>query len=91
MNVIGLTEAQFKEIMRTLQEIRTQFNVGPDGMADFIDNAEFIKLMKISKRTAQLWRDEGKIAFSQIGNKIYYKHSDVDELLKKYYNRTFRK
>ena len=47
--------------------------------------------MHISKRTAQTWRDEGKISFSQIGNKIYYRMSDVQTLLNKNYNKAFKK
>lgn len=44
-------------------------------------NDEFVKMMGISKRTAQTWRDEGKITFSQIGGKIYYSQSDIDTML----------
>ena len=51
---------------------------------------EFLLLMKISKRTAQTWRDEGKISFSQVGNKIYYKLSDVEKLLTEHYNKSFK-
>jgi len=47
--------------------------------------------MKISKRTAQTWRDEGRISFSQVGNKIYYKLSDVEKLLQEHYNKSFAK
>ena len=47
--------------------------------------------MQISKRTAQTWRDEGKISFSQIGNKIYYLESDVEELLKGNYIKAFQR
>jgi len=47
----------------------------------FFDNQEFIKLMNISKRTAQLWRDNKLIGFSQIGSKIYYRLSDILKLL----------
>jgi hypothetical protein len=47
--------------------------------------------MKISKRTAQTWRDEGKISFSQVGSKIYYKLSDVEKLLQTHYNKSFSK
>jgi DNA-binding transcriptional regulator PaaX len=43
----------------------------------FLDNQNSCTI-KISKRTAQTWRDEGKISFSQ-GNKIYYKLSDVEK------------
>jgi hypothetical protein len=46
--------------------------------------------MKISKRTAQTWRDEGKISFSQVGSKIYYKLSDVEKLLQEHYNKSFK-
>ena len=56
----------------------------------FLDNQEFIQLMNISKRTAQTWRDEGKVSFSQIGSKIYYKMKDVDVLLDKNYNKAFK-
>ncbi|MCL9806823.1 helix-turn-helix domain-containing protein [Flavobacterium amniphilum] len=55
-----------------------------------MDNEEFIQFMGISKRTAQCWRDEGKISFSQVGNKIYYKMSDVDKLLAEHYNKSFK-
>ena len=35
--------------------------------------------------------DSGLISFSQVGNKIYYKLSDVEELLKTHYNKAFKK
>jgi hypothetical protein len=47
----------------------------------FFDNQEFMQLMNISKRTAQVWRDSNRIGFSQVGSKIYYKLKDVIELL----------
>lgn len=57
----------------------------------FINNSNFLLKMQISKRTAQTWRDEGKISFSQIGNKIYYLESDVEELLKGNYIKAFQR
>ena len=50
------------------------------------DNQEFLKVMNISKRTAQQWRDTGYIGFSQLGNKIYYRLSDIKALLNANYN-----
>jgi len=50
-----------------------------------LDNADFLQLFKISHKTAQLWRDERAISFSQIGNKIYYRMSDVQLFLDKHY------
>ena len=50
------------------------------------DNQEFLKVMNISKRTAQHWRDTGYIGFSQLGNKIFYRLSDIKALLNANYN-----
>lgn len=52
----------------------------------FFDNQEFLQLMNISKRTAQQWRSTGYIGFSQLGNKIYYRLKDIQELLNANYN-----
>ncbi|WP_460672948.1 helix-turn-helix domain-containing protein [Larkinella ripae] len=35
-------------------------------------NEDLCKLLSVSKRSLQNWRDEGLIEFSQIGHKIYY-------------------
>lgn len=48
-----------------------------------IDNAEFIRLFRITGKTAQNWRDEGIIEFSQVKGKIYYTLQDIEKLLKK--------
>ena len=50
------------------------------------DNQEFLKVMNISKRTAQQWPYTGYIGFSQLGNKIYYRLSDIKALLNTNYN-----
>ena len=52
----------------------------------FFDNQEFMLLMNISKRTAQEWRNKKIIEFSQVGNKIYYRLSDIKKLLDENYN-----
>ncbi len=57
----------------------------------FLDNEELIAMLKISRRTAQTWRDEGKISFSQVGSKIYYKLSDVERTMQDHYNKSFAK
>ena len=50
-----------------------------------IDNARFIELMGISSKTALSWREKGIISYSQVNNKIFYRKSDITELLNKYY------
>jgi len=90
MEAIILSKEQFLEISGCLNEIRNRLDSKSQSPSEkFIDNQEFLMLMKISKRTAQTWRDEGKISFSQVGAKIYYKLSDVESLLNNHYKKAF--
>lgn len=91
MEAIILTRQQFDNITSKLDDLKKIVLNQPNSNQEdsIIDNAHFIKLMSISKRTAQTWRDHGKIGFSQVGNKIYYKLSDVNELLAGNYNPKF--
>ena len=57
----------------------------------FISNEEFVSAMGICKRTAQNWRDEGLITFSQIGSKIYYHIDDIAHLMQINRNEKFAK
>lgn len=92
MEVFILSKAQFSELTSRLDALQNQLNSQqPTSKKSFMDNEEFLELMGISKRTAQSWRDEGKISFSQVGNKIYYKMSDVDKLLAEHYNKSFKR
>lgn len=79
MEAVILSKDQYTEIIEKLDELVKRINAKNEPKKDtFLDNQEFLLLMKISKRTAQTWRDEGRISFSQVGNKIYYKLSDVN-------------
>jgi len=92
MEAIILSKDQYAELVEKLDEIANRLNSKNAPKKDtFLDNQEFLQLMKISKRTAQTWRDEGRISFSQVGNKIYYKLSDVEKLLQEHYNKAFSK
>lgn len=91
MEVFILSKAQFAELTSRLDSLQNQLSTQTSTpKKPFMDNEEFIQLMGISKRTAQCWRDEGKISFSQVGNKIYYKQTDVDKLLSENYNKSFK-
>ena len=82
------SEKMFQEIQEHLKEItvilKEKQQMNPDDL--FCDNQEFMKIMNISKRLAQSWRDSGFIGYCQLGNKIYYRMGDIMKLLDK--NRT---
>jgi len=92
MNAVILKEEEYNELLNSIQEIKAKLNEKPKSLADeFIENEEFLKLMKISRRTGQTWRDEGIISFSQQGKKIYYRMSDIKNFLDSNYNKSFKK
>ncbi len=48
---------------------------------DWLHNGDVCRLLNISKRTLQHYRDTGVLPFTQIGHKCYYKREDVEQLL----------
>ena len=51
----------------------------------WLTGGEVIRILRISMRTLQSYRDRGILPFAQIGRKIYYKASDIDEYLDRNY------
>ena len=47
----------------------------------FLSNRDVCRMLHVSSRTLQDWRDSGKIPFIQIKGKILYKQSEVLKLL----------
>ncbi|PQJ82700.1 helix-turn-helix domain-containing protein [Polaribacter glomeratus] len=90
MNAVILTVEQYKDLVSRLDTLNRKLDEKSKTPEEtFLDNQDFITLMTISKRTAQTWRDEGLISFSQIGSKIYYRMGDVKKLLDKNYKAAF--
>lgn len=85
-------EERIENILKRLDEqitfvvAKMKMNEKFDPEDIFFDNGEFMKLMNISKRTAQEWRNKNIIEFSQVGNKIYYRLTDIKKLLNDNYN-----
>ena len=92
MEVVTFQSQAFQEIVGKLDAINTRLNAKEkEPKEKWLDNQELMQLLKISKRTAQHYRDSGLISFSQVGNKIYYRLSDIETLLIKHYNKAFKK
>ena len=92
MEAIILSSQQYTDLVNRLDNLNKKLEEKQKSPKEiFLDNQEFIQLMNISKRTCQSWRDSGVISYSQIGSKIYYRMSDVQELLDKNYKEAFSK
>jgi excisionase family DNA binding protein len=90
MNVITIESEAFQQIVRSLEAIKEKLNKekGTTPLQEvWMDNQDVCELLHISKRTLQHYRDSGKLPFSQIGAKIYYKASDIDAFLQSNYSK----
>ena len=47
----------------------------------WLDNQDVCRILNISKRTLQTYREKGLLPFSRIRHKIFYKPEDVGKLL----------
>jgi len=50
-------------------------------LSKWLDNQDVCVLLNISKRTLQTYRDNGTLAYTQIGHKMFYKPEDIKRIL----------
>lgn len=56
--------------------------------SQWIESVKIPKLLGISQKTWQNYRDKRLIPFSQIGSKIYVKRIDLERFMESYYIKT---
>jgi len=56
----------------------------------FYTDEELSKKLKLSRRSLQDYRDEGRITHIKLGGKILYRSSDIEKLLEDGYRDKFR-
>ena len=54
-------------------------------LEDWLDNQDVMQALHVSSRTLQTLRSNGILPFSRIGNKLYYRRSDIQRLLSNNY------
>jgi excisionase family DNA binding protein len=56
----------------------------------YLTDREVSARLKVSRRTLQDYRNEGRIPFIQLGGKILYRESDIQRVLDSGYRDAFR-
>ena len=51
-------------------------------LSRWMDNQDVCQQLRISPRTLQTLRDNGTLAYSQIGHKIFYRPEDVQRIVR---------
>ncbi len=84
MEIVAIEKRTFEQLMQRFDDFVKQVNVlcGDNRKADnWLDNKQVCELLKILLRTLQTYRDTGKLPFSQIGRKCYYKATDIEQFI----------
>ena len=84
-----ISKKQYEKLQADLKEIKSYLKKIALPHETYLTNTQFIEIMDVSFKTAQIWRNEGKIAFSQEGRKIYYSLTDIEAFMKNHYNKAF--
>jgi hypothetical protein len=54
---------------------------------ELLDNQDVLQMLKISSRSLQRYRSEGRLAYYTISGKLYYKLSDVHQFIRDSFQR----
>ncbi len=75
---------RFDLISESIRETKKNKNA-IDG-EELLDNQDLLQMLKISNRSLQRYRSEGKLLYYTISGKLYYKLSDVHQFIRDSFN-----
>lgn len=85
MEYIGIEKDAVETVQRKVTELREIITSYPEdppkGLVDWIENSELSEQLGLSLGTLHNYRLSGKLGFSCIGKKIYYKRKDIELFL----------
>lgn len=80
-------DLQFKELHKTLaalrEEVKNLRQMLKDSVNKIYTEKQLQELLGVGDKTLRSYRANGLISYSQIGNKFFYRQSDIDNLLTK--------
>lgn len=85
--MILLPQTAWEEVSRKLEELaKLVMNRNQsDMMNEWIESGEARKMLGVSQKTWQTYRDNRIIPFSQFGRKIYVRKADLEAFMQSHY------
>lgn len=80
---ILMPQGAFDALTESINELKSMISDKSKAEADhkWIESSEARKLLGVSQKTWQTYRDNRVIPFSQFGRKIYVRRDDIDKYL----------
>ncbi|NDP20908.1 MAG: helix-turn-helix domain-containing protein [Paludibacter sp.] len=87
MEIVNIEARTFEAMMTRFEALVKKvdsLNSEQDkGLKKWLDNQDVCLILNISKRTLQTYRDNGTLPYSQVNHKMYYKPSEIEQVLSK--------
>ena len=84
MDIVAIESKTFEQMKERFEDFARQVKSLCGENQDkeqWLGNDDVCGLLQISQRTLQSYRDNGILAYSQIGRKCYYRVSDIENLI----------
>ena len=87
MEIVSIDASTFEEMLLRVDILSRKFSVFQNrsmsnSLGKWIDGQEVCMFLRIESRTLQTLRDNGTLAYTQIGKKIFYRPEDVKGIVK---------
>ena len=86
MEIVTIEKKTFEAMMQRLRQATEvvealRYENDEKRMSKWLDNQDVCRILGVSLRTLQTFRDNGTLAYSQIGHKMFYKPEDVERII----------
>ena len=87
MKIVCLDTRIFEELLAKMEQVAVRFSKIKKSneaypLNKWMDGQDACIFLRIKPRTLQTLRDNGTLAYTQIGKKIFYKKEDVKSIIK---------
>jgi hypothetical protein len=84
MEIIAIEQKTFEQMIQSFESFANQVKTvcgNERSNENWLDNEAVCRLLTVSQRTLQSYRDNGILPYSQIGHKCYYRAADVEQFI----------
>lgn len=75
-----------EEIKEMIVKLLEQYDMNKERI---YTNKQVMELLGVKDKLIKRYRDEGLIAYSQVGDKYWYRKEDIDAFLSNHYNKAY--
>lgn len=85
--MVMLPQTEWESVKLDLQELKELVRVksNEELNSQWMESAQARKLLGVSQKTWQVYRDNRIIPFTQVGRKIYVKRGDLESFMQEHY------